>query len=164
MRKADIAVRPKAQAKALTFNMAFSFRRLHCSTSRLETRHLARSSEPTPAGGMVRTMRLWVDADAAPRDVKEIVFRAARRLEVQAVLVANQWISTPMNHPFVPAVRGAGGPDVADRHIAEHAEPGDVAVTADIPLAARLVEKKVMVIDPRGEEYDEENVGERLAV
>lgn len=109
-------------------------------------------------------MRLWVDADAAPRDVKEIVFRTARRLEIQAVLVANQWISTPMDHPFVTAVRVAGGPDVADRHIAEHAEPGDVAVTADIPLAARLVEKKVTVIDPRGGEYDEENVGERLAV
>jgi len=61
-------------------------------------------------------MRLWVDADAAPRDVKEIVFRAARRLEIPAVLVANQWISTPLNHPFVTAVRVAGGPDVADRH------------------------------------------------
>jgi uncharacterized protein YaiI (UPF0178 family) len=109
-------------------------------------------------------MKLWVDADAAPRDVKEIVFRAARRLEIPAVLVANQWISTPMDHPFVSAVRVAGGPDVADRHIAEHAEPGDVAVTADIPLAARLVEKQVTVIDPRGQKYDEENVGERLAV
>jgi uncharacterized protein YaiI (UPF0178 family) len=109
-------------------------------------------------------MRLWIDADAAPRDVKEIAFRAARRLEIQTVLVANQWISTPMDHPFVSAVRVAGGPDVADRHIAEHAEPGDVAVTADIPLAARLVEKRVTVIDPRGEEYSEENVGERLAV
>jgi hypothetical protein len=109
-------------------------------------------------------MRLWIDADAAPRDVKEIVFRAARRLEIPTVLVANQWLSTPMDHPFVSAVRVAGGPDVADRHIAEHAEPGDVAVTADIPLAARLVEKRVTVIDPRGEEYSEENVGERLAV
>lgn len=109
-------------------------------------------------------MKLWIDADAAPRDVKEIVFRAARRLEIRTVLVANQWLSTPMDHPFVSAVRVAGGPDVADRHIAEHAEPGDVAVTADIPLAARLVEKGVTVIDPRGEEYSEENVGERLAV
>ena len=109
-------------------------------------------------------MRLWIDADAAPRDVKEIAFRAARRLEIPTVLVANQWLSTPMDHPFVFAVRVAGGPDVADRHIAEHAEPGDVAVTADIPLAARLVEKQVTVIEPRCEEYSEENVGERLAV
>ena len=92
------------------------------------------------------------------------MFRAARRLEIEAVLVANQWISTPMNNPFVRAVRVAGGPDVADHHIAEHAEAGDVAVTADVPLAARLVEKRVIVIDVRGQEYSEENVGERLAV
>jgi uncharacterized protein YaiI (UPF0178 family) len=109
-------------------------------------------------------MRVWIDADAAPREVKEIVFRAVKRLEVQAVLVANQWLSGPPGNPFVSAVRVEGGPDVADLHIAEHAEPGDVAVTADIPLAARLVEKNVMAIDPRGDEYTEENVGERLAV
>lgn len=109
-------------------------------------------------------MKVWIDADAAPREVKEIVFRAARRLTVEAVLVANQWLSAPMGNPFVLAVRVQGGPDMADRHIAEHAEPGDVAVTADIPLAARLVEKQVTVIDPRGMEYTEENIGERLAV
>lgn len=109
-------------------------------------------------------MKLWVDADAAPRDVKEIVFRAARRLGIETILVANQWITTPMGDPLIRAVRVAGGPDVADQHIAEHAETGDVAVTADIPLASRLVEKQVLVIDPRGQEYDEENVGERLAV
>ena len=109
-------------------------------------------------------MRVWIDADAAPREVKEIVFRAAKRLEVHAVLVANQWLTGPPGNPFVSAVRVEGGADVADLHIAEHAEPGDVAVTADIPLAARLVEKNVMAIDPRGDEYTEENVGERLAV
>jgi uncharacterized protein YaiI (UPF0178 family) len=109
-------------------------------------------------------MKLWVDADAAPRDVKEIVFRASRRLGIETILVANQWITTPMGDPLIRAVRVAGGPDVADQHIAEHAGPGDVAVTADIPLASKLVEKKVRVIDPRGVEYDAENVGERLAV
>ena len=109
-------------------------------------------------------MKLWVDADAAPRDVKEIVFRSARRLQIETILVANQWITTPMGDPLIRAVRVAGGPDVADQHIADHAEPGDVAITADIPLASKLVEKKVRVIDPRGVEYDEENVGERLAV
>jgi uncharacterized protein YaiI (UPF0178 family) len=109
-------------------------------------------------------MKLWVDADAAPRDVKEIVFRSARRLGIETILVANQWITTPMGDPLIRAVRVAGGPDVADQHIAEHAEPGDVAITADIPLASKLVEKKVFVIDPRGVQYDEENVGERLAV
>ena len=103
-------------------------------------------------------------AGAAPREVKEIVFRAAKRLGVEAVLVANQWLTPPPGNPFVSVVRVAGGLDVADRYIAEHAEPGDLAVTADIPLAARLVEKRVLVIDPRGEEYTEENVGDRLAV
>ena len=109
-------------------------------------------------------MKLWIDADAAPRDVKEIVFRAARRLELEAVMVANQRLLPPPGNPFVTAVRVEGGPDVADRYIAEQAEAGDVAITADIPLAAALVEKRVITIDPRGEEYTAENVGERLAV
>lgn len=109
-------------------------------------------------------MRIWVDADAAPRDVKEIVFRAARRLEIEAVLVANQRMPTPLDNPHVSAVWVRGGPDVADRHIAEHAEEGDVAVTADIPLAAALVERNVVVLDPRGELYTEDNVRERLSI
>lgn len=107
---------------------------------------------------------LWVDADAAPRDVKEIVFRAALRLEIPAVLVANQRMSTPANNPFVRFQWVAGGPDKADEHIAEHAEEGDVAVTADIPLAAILVEKGLHVIDPRGEVYTAENVRHRLSI
>jgi uncharacterized protein len=109
-------------------------------------------------------MRLWIDADAAPKDVKEIVFRAAKRLELDAVMVANLRLTPPPGNTFVSAIRVEGGPDVADRYIADHAEPGDLAVTADIPLAAALVEKGVAVIDPRGEEYSPENVGERLAV
>jgi uncharacterized protein YaiI (UPF0178 family) len=109
-------------------------------------------------------VKLWIDADAAPRDVKEIAFRAAKRLEMQTVLVANQRMPVPPGNPFVTAVRVEGGPDVADLYIVEQAAPGDVAVTADIPLAAALVEKGVAVIDPRGDEFDAENVGERLAV
>jgi uncharacterized protein len=109
-------------------------------------------------------MKLWIDADAAPRDVKEIVFRAAKRLELETVLVANQRLSVPPGNAHVSAVRVDGGPDEADRYIAEHAAPGDVAVSADIPLAAALVEKQVAVIDPRGEEYTAENIGERLTV
>jgi uncharacterized protein len=109
-------------------------------------------------------MKLWIDADAAPRDVKEIVFRAAKRLELETVLVANQRLSVPPGNAHVSAVRVDGGPDEADRYIAEHAAPGDVAVSADIPLAAALVEKSVAVIDPRGEEYTAENIGERLTV
>lgn len=109
-------------------------------------------------------MKIWIDADAAPRDVKEIVFRAAKRLELEAVLVANRRLYAPPGNPFVSAVIVEGGPDVADRHIVEHAEEGDLAVTADIPLAAALVEKGVQVIDPRGEEFTPENVGERLSI
>ncbi len=109
-------------------------------------------------------MTIWVDADAAPRDVKEIVFRAAKRLEIETVLVSNQRLSVPLNNPHVSTVRVAGGPDVADRHIAEHASEEDIAITADIPLAAILVEKGLVVIDPRGEVYTEENVRHRLSI
>lgn len=109
-------------------------------------------------------MKLWIDADAAPRDVKEIAFRAAKRLELQTVLVANKRLLVPPGNAFVSAVRVEGGPDVADRYIAETAEAGDVAITADIPLASILVEKRVWVIDPRGEQYSSENIGERLHV
>lgn len=109
-------------------------------------------------------MTLWMDADAAPRDVKEVVFRAAKRVELRTVLVANQRMSTPLNNPHVTAVVVPGGPDVADRYIVEHASEGDLAVTADIPLAADLVEKGLIVLDPRGDRYSEENVRERLSV
>ena len=109
-------------------------------------------------------MTIWVDADAAPQAVKEILFRAAKRLEIPTVLVANRRLSTPANNPHVRNVRVSGGPDVADRHIAENAAVGDLAVTADIPLAATLVEKGLVVIDPRGEVYTEENVRHRLSI
>lgn len=96
--------------------------------------------------------------------MKSIVAKAALRLELPCALVANQRLQSPANNPFVEAVRVDGGPDVADDHIAEHAEPGDLAITADIPLASRLVEKGVRTIDPRGTEYTPENIGERLSV
>ena len=109
-------------------------------------------------------MKLWIDADAAPGDVKDIVCRAAIRLDIQTVLVANQRLQQPANNPLVTAIRVEGGPDVADRHIEAHAQSGDVAVTADIPLAAALVSKGVAVIDPRGIEYTQETIGERLSI
>jgi uncharacterized protein len=109
-------------------------------------------------------MMIWVDADAAPREVKEIVFRAALRQEIPTVLVANRRMSVPLNNPHVSAVLVQGGPDMADQHIAEQSAPGDVAVTADIPLAAVLVAKGLAVLDPRGELYTEENVRERLSM
>ena len=109
-------------------------------------------------------MKLWIDADAAPRDVKEVCFRASERLRLETVLVANQRIQLPPGYAYLSAVRVDGGPDVADRHIAEHSIAGDVAATADIPLAALLVPKLVVVIDPRGDEYTMESIGERLSV
>ena len=109
-------------------------------------------------------MKLWLDADAAPRDVKEICYRASERLELETVLVANQRLTLPLGYRFLSAVRVDGGPDVADQYIAEHAARGDVAVTQDIPLAAILVPMGVIVLDPRGEEYTPEIIGERLSV
>lgn len=107
---------------------------------------------------------LWVDADAAPRAVKDMVFRAARRLEIPAVLVANHRVPVPPGNDWVRAVMVQYGADVADQHIVRHAREGDVAVTADIPLAAELVERGVHVLDPRGDEYTAETIGERLSI
>ena len=86
---------------------------------------------------------LWLDADAAPRDVKEVCDRASERLALATVLVANQRLQLPVGHAHLSSVRVEGGPDVADRYIAEHARAGDVAVTADIPLGTfRSIEKQ----------------------
>src|SRR4029077_11447635 len=109
-------------------------------------------------------LTLWIDADAAPRDVKEICFRASDRLKLATILVANQRVQLPAGYLHLTAVRVDGGPDAADSYIAEHALAGDVAVTADIPLAALLVPNGVVVLDPRGEEYTAESIGERLSV
>ena len=109
-------------------------------------------------------LKIWIDADAAPRDVKELVFRAAKRLGIETVLVANQRLQTPPGNPLVSAVRVDGGPDVADQHIARHAVAGDLVVTQDVPLAALLVPNGIAVLDPRGEEHTAETIGERLSV
>lgn len=105
--------------------------------------------------------QVWVDADAAPRPCKAILLRAAQRRRITVTLVANQWmnIDAPMRFVQVP-----GGPDVADDHIAEHCTSGDLVITADIPLAARAVEKGAVVITPRGRDLDEDNVREALSV
>lgn len=109
-------------------------------------------------------LKIWIDADATPRDVKEIVFRAALRLKVPVVLVANQPLRPPANNPLVTAIRVDGGADVADQHIAASSEPGDLVVTQDVPLAALLVPKGVTVLDPRGEEHTSDTIGERLSI
>lgn len=108
-------------------------------------------------------MRIWIDADACPGPVKEIVVRAATRLQVPVVFVANQPVALPRSPLFSMVVVGRGL-DVADAHIAERAEAGDLAVTQDIPLAAQLVEKGVVTLSPHGDVFTEEDVRERLSV
>ena len=105
---------------------------------------------------------LWIDGDACPVRVKQIIAKAADRLQLAAVLVANQHQRPPS--PRVKVVVVPGGLNVADDHIAERAAEGDVVVTADIPLAARLVPKGVHVLDHRGKSLDASNVGEALAM
>ncbi|HDZ55666.1 MAG TPA: YaiI/YqxD family protein [Pseudomonas xinjiangensis] len=108
-------------------------------------------------------MTLWIDADACPRPVRDIVVKAARRRQIELVLVAN----SPQQLPPGPGVRQVtvpSGPDVADQYIIDHSRPGDLVITADIPLAAGLVERNVTAINPRGEVYNQSNVRERLAV
>src|SRR4051794_41824477 len=95
-------------------------------------------------------MKLWLDADATPRDVKEICLRASDRLALETLLVANHRVLIPPGYAHVSAVRVDGGPDVADRYIAEHAEAGDVAVAAHIPPAAPLVPQRGVVLRPPG--------------
>jgi len=108
-------------------------------------------------------MKLWIDADAAPRDVKEVVFRAAKRLEIETILVANGPMQIPASATTVFVVQVHQGANVADQYIVRQSVLGDVVVTADIPLAAQLVDKGVVVIDPRGDVYDQDNIRSRLA-
>lgn len=108
-------------------------------------------------------MQIWVDADACPRAVKEILFRTAIRTNRVVTLVANQWMQTPAS-PFVKMVQVAAGFDVADNEIVKRMEAGDLVITADIPLAAEVVGKGGIGLSPRGEVFQEENVGERLAI
>ncbi|MBJ6750181.1 YaiI/YqxD family protein [Geomonas anaerohicana] len=108
-------------------------------------------------------MKIWIDADACPKVIKEILFRASQRLKVPVCLVANSDLSRA-HTALITSVRVAAGFDVADDYIAEHAEATDLVITADIPLAARVVEKGGVALDPRGELYTEENVGERLSM
>jgi len=108
-------------------------------------------------------MKIWIDADACPRVIKDMVFRASERLKVPVCLVANSDLSRAHSH-LVTSVRVKDGFDIADDYIAEHAQSCDLVITADIPLAARVVEKGGVALDPRGELYTEENVGERLSM
>jgi uncharacterized protein YaiI (UPF0178 family) len=108
-------------------------------------------------------MQIWVDADACPVVIKEILFRAAKRVEVKTTLVANQELQVP-GSDFIDTVQVRSGLDVADNYIVQHLNPGDLVVTADIPLAAAAIEKGAYALNPRGEFYSESNIRERLSL
>ena len=107
-------------------------------------------------------MNIWVDADACPLAIKEILYRAAERAQVPMTLVANKPLGVPRS-PWIRALQVARGFDVADNEIAKRVEQGDLVITADIPLAADVVARGGHAINPRGELYTPENIRERLA-
>ncbi|MDN4574880.1 YaiI/YqxD family protein [Pandoraea cepalis] len=108
-------------------------------------------------------MQVFVDADACPFAIKEILFRAARREEVRVTLIANQFLRTPPS-PFIKAIQVPAGFDVADARIVELVVLGDLVITADIPLAAQVLDKGGLALDPRGNWFTRENIEERLSM
>ncbi len=108
-------------------------------------------------------MKIWVDADACPNVIKEILYRAAERLQTPLVLVANSFLRTPSSR-YIRAIRVGAGFDVADNKIVVEMESGDLVITADIPLAAAVVDKGGHALNPRGELYTTENIQERLTM
>ena len=108
-------------------------------------------------------MQIWVDADACPVVIKEIIFRAAERLQISTTLVANQMLRTPPSR-FIRAIQVPSGFDVADAHIVEQLAAGDLVITADIPLASLVIERGAYALNPRGELYTTANIQEILTM
>jgi len=108
-------------------------------------------------------MQIWIDADACPGVIKEILFRAAERVKVALILVANQWMRTPPSQ-YIRAVQVSGGFDVADNFIVQQLQPGDLVITGDIPLADAVIAKGGHALNPRGELYTPDNIKQRLAM
>ena len=118
-------------------------------------------TDPTPSAPPAP--QIWVDGDACPGVIKDILFRAAERARVQVTLVANQWLRVPTSR-YIRALQVQGGFDVADDAIVERASAGDLVVTQDIPLAARVLEKDAIALNPRGERYTRDTIAERLSM
>lgn len=108
-------------------------------------------------------MHIWVDADACPGVIKEILFRAAQRWQRPLTLVANQMLRTPPSS-LIRAVQVPRGFDVADNYIEEHVSPGDLVITGDIPLAALVLAREAQALSPRGERYTADTISERLSM
>ncbi|MBF1996603.1 YaiI/YqxD family protein [Serratia symbiotica] len=106
-------------------------------------------------------MQIWVDADACPKVIKDVLFRAADRTAMPITLVANQPLKTPPSK-FIRSLQVAAGFDVADNAIVHRCEKGDLVITADIPLAAQVIEKGAFALNPRGERYTPDTIRERL--
>ncbi len=107
-------------------------------------------------------MRIFVDADACPKLVKEILYRAAERTQTELILVANQYLKTPPSK-LIRVIQVSSGFDVADNRIVEEIEAGDLAITADIPLADQITDKGGIAINPRGRLYTKDNIKQQLA-
>ncbi|OZG73130.1 DUF188 domain-containing protein [Hahella sp. CCB-MM4] len=108
-------------------------------------------------------MQIWVDADACPNVIKDILFRASERTGTLLTLVANQAVKTPPS-ALIKSLQVESGFDVADNTIVQRMEPGDLVITADIPLAAEVIEKGGHALNPRGQFYTRENIKQRLAM
>ncbi|KLV08618.1 MULTISPECIES: YaiI/YqxD family protein [Photobacterium] len=106
-------------------------------------------------------MKIWVDADACPNVIKEILFRAANRVGIPVTLVANQFIRVPPS-PHIKSIQVESGFDVADNYIVQQAEQGDLVITADIPLADEVITKGALALNPRGEMYTKDTIKQRL--
>ncbi len=111
----------------------------------------------------IKPTKIWIDADACPKAVKEIVFKASFRLNISLMLVANAYQTIPHND-LIRLIIVDKGADVADQYIVDHVGAHELVITADIPLAAKIVEKDAIAINPRGEIYTEENIGEILSM
>ncbi len=108
-------------------------------------------------------MKIWIDADACPNIIKEVVYKVSARLDLYVYLVANNYLSTPRS-PLIQFIKVESGADVADKYIIEHIKPSDLVITADIPLAALALEYQAIALNPRGEVYTKDNIDEILSM
>lgn len=132
-------------------------------TDPIDPTDLDKPDDSHEAAADPRPIQIWVDADACPVAVKEILFRAARRTGIVVTLVANQMLAVPPS-PYIRARQVPSGFDVADRHIIEAVQAGDLVITADVPLAAKVIANGATVIEPRGDLLDDRNIDERLSM
>lgn len=107
--------------------------------------------------------KIWIDADACPKVIKEVIYKFSGRLRIPVCLVANAYMSVP-HDILISFEKVDSGADVADMYIVEHASSEDIVITADIPLASEIIKKGAVAINPRGEVYDEDNISERLSM